>query len=286
MIVPTGAGGAIDAIARIFQRAFEKQALTRDKLVVVNLNGAGGTIGTRRLKDSPPDGYTIGLWHDGIVTSAAMGVVDFDHGAFEVLGATGYADIGLAVKADGPYKSFADLLAKAKAAPNTVTCATNIGLPVHFIPMMVAEAAGAEFRYVQVGGGAQRLASILGGHTDFALFSVLEFLKFAPQGLKGVVTFTQERVPEVKDIPAIAEHGLKVFMQSPRIWLAPKGTPADRLATLRALMKKAMADRQVGAELERLGLAPVWVEAPEVIAKLDESRDQVKPLVAKARALK
>ncbi|MBJ3774641.1 tripartite tricarboxylate transporter substrate-binding protein [Acuticoccus mangrovi] len=153
IIVPTDPGGAIDGLARVFQKAFETGDILPD-VAVINMAGAGGTIGTRAIKDAEPDGYTIGLWHDGIVTSKAMGVVDFDQSDFEIIGATGFADLGLAISAESRFGSFEEMLAFAKANPNTVTVAANIGLPVHFVPMRVATEAGAELRYVQVGGGA------------------------------------------------------------------------------------------------------------------------------------
>jgi tripartite-type tricarboxylate transporter receptor subunit TctC len=88
VIVPTDAGGSVDAIARVIQRHVEANDPLGQKLAVVNMPGAGGTIATRNVRDADPDGYTIGLWHEGLVTSRVMGVVDFDHSDLRILGGT------------------------------------------------------------------------------------------------------------------------------------------------------------------------------------------------------
>jgi putative tricarboxylic transport membrane protein len=285
IIVPTDPGGAMDGLARLFQRAFEEMDVFPQNVAIVNMAGAGGTIGTRAIKDAAPDGYTIGFWHDGLVTSKAMGVAEFDHEAFEIIGTTGFAQAGLAVSKEGRFESFQEMIDTAKAEPGTVTVATNIGLPVHFVPMMVGEAAGAEFRFVQAGGGAKRLQSVLGGHTDFALFSTQELVQFDPAGLKPVVLLAEERSPQLPDVPTAREHGIDVVAASARIWLAPKGTPEDRLALIRDAFREAMQREDVKQQMIDFGLEPVFVEPEVVVDELDATMAATMPLVEKARAI-
>ncbi|MDX1540618.1 MAG: tripartite tricarboxylate transporter substrate binding protein [Geminicoccaceae bacterium] len=283
IIVPTQAGGGMDSTARILQRHLEEQGDV--KIAVVNMPGAGGTIGTRAIMEAEPDGYTVGFWHEGIITSAAMGVVDYDHTAFEVLGSTGYVELGFGVGKDNPIDSFEALLETAEADPDSVKCATNVGLPVHFVPLMVADEAGVDFRYVQVGGGAKRMPSVVAGHTDFAIFGVLEFVKFEEAGLKPIVVFADERSPVVPDVPTAKEHGVDVVASSSRIWLAPEGTPEDRLEFLTAMLRDAMQAEDVKQRFEELGMTTEFVEPEEVKANLDEWKAKATPLVEKAREL-
>lgn len=285
IIVPTGAGGAMDGIARIFERAFEEHKILSQRVVVVNMDGAGGTIGTRAIKDAEPDGYTIGLWHSGLVTSAAMGVTDYDHSAFAIIGSTGFATMGLAVKEGESIDSFKKMIELSKAEPNSVKVAVNIGLPVHFIPLMVADKAGIEMRMVQVGGGAKRLASVMGGHTHVALFSVQEFLKYGPTGLKPINIFDRQRHPLVPDVPTAAEMGVPVFASDSRIWLAPKGVPQDRIDHLVNAFKTAMSKPDVKERLEGFGVNASFIDPVALTAELDQTRADTLPLVAKARSL-
>lgn len=285
IIVPTDPGGAIDGLARTFQKAFETSDLLADNMPVINMAGAGGTIGTREIKDAAPDGYTIGLWHDGIVTSKAMGVVDYDQSEFSVIGATGYSDLGLAVSAKSPFSNFEEMIAYAKENPGEVTVAVNIGLPVHFAPMRVAAGGDMELRYVQVGGGAKRYQSLVGGHTDIAIFSVSELLQFKGTGIEPLVMLTEERVAALPDIPTAREFGIDVVAPSPRIWLAPKDVPADRLETLRSAFAEAMTREDVAKQLEAFGLNAVFVDAETVNELLGAARDATMPLVEKARQI-
>lgn len=283
VIVPTSAGGGMDSTARILQRHLE--ATSDVKIAVVNMAGAGGTIGTRAIMEAEPDGYTIGFWHEGLITSAAMGVVDYDHTAFEILGSTGYADLGFGVGKDNPIDSFEKLLETAEANPNSVKCATNVGLPVHFVPLMVQDEADVQFRYVQVGGGAKRMPSVVAGHTDFAIFGVLEFVQFEEAGLRPIVVFAEERSKVVPDVPTAKEHGVDVIASSGRIWLAPQGTPEDRLEFLTGMLRDAMANEEVKGRFEELGMNAVFVEPEEVRASLDEWKAKATPLVEAAREL-
>lgn len=283
IIVPTDPGGAMDGIARVFQKAFETSDLLADNMPVINMAGAGGTIGTREIKDAPADGYTIGIWHDGIVTSKAMGVVDYDQSAFSVIGATGFADLGLAVSSKAPFSTFEEMIAYAKENPGEVTVAVNIGLPVHFVPMRVATDGGMELRYVQVGGGAKRYQSLVGGHTDIALFSTQELLKFQGTGIEPLVMLTDERVESLPDVPTAKEFGIDVVAPSQRIWLAPKDVPADRLEALRSAFQKAMESEEVSKQLEDFGLNAQFVDAETVNAMLDDALESTMPLVPKAR---
>ena len=284
IIVPTNAGGEVDTMARIFQRAFQEHDLLPEKVVVVNLPGAGGTLGTRKIKESPPDGYTIGLWTPGIVTSKAMGIAKYDHSDFEIIGRTGYCDLGFGVSSKSDINSIQELVQQAKQDPKAIQVATNIGLPVHFIPLMFADSAGIDFKFIQIGGGAKRLGSIMGGHTDMAMFSLLAFIQYKDTGIKPLVLLSEERSPHFPDIPTAKEIGVDLVMRDTRIWLAPKGTPTDRVAVIENALRSAMELPSVRKEFESLGVHCTFGDAAELQPFLDDMLNRVTPLVAKARA--
>lgn len=286
VIVPTQAGGGMDSVARIMQRYFDEHGdVLGQKMVVVNMDGAGGTVGTRAIKDAEPDGYTIGMWHEGLVTSNVMGVVDYDHTAFELLGVTGYGDLGFGVGKDSPYQTFEALLDGARAAPNTVKCATNIGLPVHFVPLMVQDAAGVEFRYVQVGGGAKRFPSVVAGHTDFAIFGAIELVKWRDADLVPIVMFADKRNALLPDVPTARELGIDVVARNNRIWLGPKGMPPEVVEHLKNAFRTAMEDPAIQEQMVDQGLVPAFVEPDALLLELNWWAEKAGPLVAKAREL-
>ena len=278
-IVPTNAGGGIDAQARILQRAIGDHHLLPEKVVVVNLPGGGGVVGTGKVKSAKADGYTIGLWNAGLVTSRVMGISKFDHADFEILGMTGYTELGLAVKNDSSIKTVSDLVQQAGVKPGTLKFATDIGTPVHFIPLMFADKADIEFRFVQTGGGSKRLASIMGGHTEVSLFSTLAMLTFAEAGLRPLLVFSEERNELLPEVMTSREGGVDVVLTEPRFWIAPKGTPEDRLAILREALKKAMSLPSVHEDFASQGIVPVFADANQVTQELDELLKTIGPLI-------
>lgn len=284
VIVPTQQGGSTDVIARIFQDAIQRKGLLSQPLAVVNVPGAGGTVGTRQIKDAAADCYTVGVWHTGLLTAAAMGVTDFDHTAFEIVGATGAIPLGLAVKEPGRFKSIQDVIGEAKAKPDSVKIATNIGLTVHFVPLIFQDLAGVKMRFVQAGGGSKRLQSVLGEHTDIALFSTQEFVSYGPSGLKAVVVFTEKRHPKFPELPTAKELGYDVVWSEVFLWLAPKGSPKACVDTLANALSKAMADPEVQKKFSDQAMEAEFKTGAELAPFLDGLRKRVGAVAAEVKA--
>lgn len=286
VIVPTNAGGETDSLARLIQRAIAEKGLLSEKMVIVNMPGAGGTLGTRKIKQAKPDGYTIGLWHSGIVTSKAMGIVDYDHNDFELICMSGYTELLLGVTEDSKFKTIEGLLKSARATPRSVKVSTNIGLPVHLVPLLFAEEAGVEFRFIQTGGGAPRLTSLLGGHSDATLLSTMAFVNFRDSGLRPLVTFSGERDPLFPDVPTSKEIGVDVEVVEIRAWLAPKGTPEPILEMIRNAISTVMKDPEIAKEMKALGVVPTYGNYDVAQPMLDNLLEQVTPLVDKAKQVR
>jgi len=288
-IIPIAPGGQTDVVLRLLQSAIDKQKLLPQPLVVINNAAAGGSAGTRLVKDSEPDGYTIGVFHMGLLTAPAMSVVDYDHGAFELIGQIGRTQVGMGCMNASRFKSIKDVVAAAKAKPETITVAMNIGLLPHFVPLMFQQDAGIAFRYVQAGGGAVRLKSLLGNHTELSLFSGPEFLLFKEQGLRPLVMFSESRAPELPEVPTAKEIGAGTVFEERIIAFAPKGTPRGRLDAVAAALKAAMNDPEVDARYKGLGIDRVFIDGPKLKEILDGLRgpiNKVGDIVKKARAEK
>lgn len=278
VIVPTATGGSIDMNARLFERTFETSGLLPQPLTIINVTGAAGAVGLRQIKDAAPDGYTVGIWHNGLVLASIMGVIDFDHSAFDMIAQTGSSALGIGVKADGPFADAKALVEAAKASPDTVKAAVNIGLPVHVIALMFARVTGARFRYVQTGGGSQRLASILGGHTDFSGFSPQELMQYRSSGLKPIVVFAPERVPQLPDVPTARELGWDLEWIEERFWIAPKGTSPERVTFLADSFEKAMALPETQKWFEEQAIAPTFSRGPAAIERLTAVAAKLSPI--------
>ena len=287
MIIPIAPGGQTDVVARLLQLTIDKRKLLTQPIVVINNAAAGGTTGTRQVKESEPDGYTIGVFHMGLLTAPAMGVVDYDHGAFELIGQIGRTQVGMGGLADGRFKTIQDVLVEAKAKPDTITVAMNIGLLPHFVPLMFQQDAGITFRYVQAGGGAVRLKSVLGKHTELSLFSGPEFLLFKSQGIKPLVMFSDERAPELPDVPTAKEIGVGTVFEERIIAFAPKGTPKGHLDVIAAVLRAAMDDAEVTERYNGLGIDRVFIDGAKLKVLLDGLKEPITKVgdaVRKAKA--
>jgi len=284
VIVPTAAGGGHDTVARVFQRTIEEGKLLSEKLVVVNIPGAGGAVGTRKIKDSTNDGYTIGVWNpNALISAKLMGITNYDHTDYEIIAMTGYTDLGMGVKEDSPIKDLSDLIERAKLEPGSMKLATEIGTAAHIIPEILADKGGFEFRVVPSGGGSKRLASLLGGHTDISLFSSLALINFQASGIRPLLLFSEERTPLLTDTPTALESGIALAINESRIWLAPKGTDNAKLEVIRAALRAAIETPDAKKRLEGLGITPIYGNEDSVLSDIDRMRDLTEPIIPKIR---
>ena len=139
VVVPFGSAGGSDIFARLLQSAADKQDLLPVPLVIVNVPGAGGTIGSRRVKNARPDGYTVLLLHDAILTAKYYGTASYGPEAFEPVAGTG--DVGLVIvvpeDSDSNYQSLDGLMKAVVENPDEVRFSANLGAPVHFTGLML-----------------------------------------------------------------------------------------------------------------------------------------------------
>lgn len=268
-IVPIAPGGQTDVVARLVQGAVDRLRLLPQPMVIVNNAAAGGTTGTRAVRESAPDGHTIGIFHMGLVTAKAMGVVDYGHDAFEMIAQVARTPVGIGVSPSSPHRTIQDVIAAARARPDTTTVAMNVGLLPHFVPLMFQRDAGVRFRFVQVGGGALRLRSMLGGHTEVSLFASSEFVLYREQGIRPLVMFTEQRLPELPDVPTAREVGLATMFEERIMAFAPKGTPSDRVAVIAAALQRALSDAEITERFKGLGVDGRFVDGAALTTTLN-----------------
>ena len=264
MIVAFPAGGNTDIGARILASIAEKGL--GQPITVVNKGGAGGQIGFTEGARARPDGYTVTFINLPSVSTivldperkAAFKMDSFVPVVNQVL------DPGVVwVKADSPYKTFADLLDAAKKAPGKVSaCTTGILSDDHLAILMVDDAAKVDFRIVHFEGSAQQLTGVMGGHVDCAFDNVGGIVKRVKSGeLRALVVTDDVRSKFLPDVPTTKELGFpSVISSSTRGIAVPKGTPADTIKVLETAFLKAIND-------------------PEHIRKMDEQGLALKPLV-------
>jgi tripartite-type tricarboxylate transporter receptor subunit TctC len=276
LIVPFAAGGGSDSFARIIQAAVAAEDLVPQRMVIINVPGAGGTIGSRRVKNARPDGYTLLLLHDGILTARHSGQSAYGPEAFAAIAGTGDAPQVVTVADDSPYADLRSLMRDASARPGEIVFAANVGAPSQFAGLMLAaETPGAEFRFTQIGGGAKRFAAIRGGHADVSAFSIAEYTQFRTAGLRALAVLDDRRSESLPDLPTAAEQGFPVINKTMQFWWAPKGTAADRIALLQRALRRAMKSPAVDETLAAMQIESRFISGDELDREIELRQQRI-----------
>jgi len=259
MIVPLAAASAVDVAARIVTQKMADDM--GQQFVILNMPGASGLIGAEQVAHAEPDGYTIGGFNDSIMTMVPnlQAKMRWDIlRDFEPVSLVATVEWGLVAGNQTPFKSAADLIAAAKAAPGKIDYGSGgPGSPQHLAMAMFASGAGISLTHVPYKGATQAATDVAAGQIPVGfqgLGTVAALVRGGQLRLIGVST--PARLPQFPDVPTISESGLPGFVFNS--WfaiLAPAGTPKDIIARLNAEVAKALADPEVRRKLEELGFA-------------------------------
>jgi tripartite-type tricarboxylate transporter receptor subunit TctC len=268
MIVPLGAGSAVDVAARIVVQKMSTNM--GQQIVVENIVGASGIVGADKLAKAAPDGYTIGGFNDSIMTMvpALQAKLPWDIlRDFVPISLVATVEWCLVAHPDAPYASPAALIKAAKDAPGKVDYGSGgIGSPQHIAMALFASEAGINMNHVPY-KGASDLANGLAGNQVPVAFQGLASVNPLVKGkrLKLLAVGTPKRMPQYPDVPTVGESGLPGFeFNSWFTMLAPTGTPPEIVAKLNAEVLKALADPTVREQLAAQGLTPRGSSAEEL----------------------
>ena len=258
MIVPFGAGGTGDALARIV--AHHLSASLKQQFVVENRTGAGGMIGVQALASSAPDGYTVGITN--VSTLSLIPVLnpkqsyhplnDFTHVAY-VAG----APVSLAVFPKTGIKTLKDFIAYAGKSAKPLTFASSgLGSDGHLIGEAIAASTKIKVEHIPYKSTGQALTDVVGGHVVFSTFTLSSSSSFIRAGtLTGVAVTSPERMPDYPDLPTFKDLGYPDLVAS--TWFSisgPAKLPQAITERLNREINAAMAKPEVQARMRRDGL--------------------------------
>ncbi|WP_315837155.1 tripartite tricarboxylate transporter substrate binding protein [Bradyrhizobium prioriisuperbiae] len=257
MIIPLAAASAVDVAARIVTQKMSENM--GQQIVILNQPGASGMIGAEQLARATPDGYTIGGFNDSIMTMVPnLQPVKWDIlKDFEPISLVATVEWGLIAYPQSGFKSAADLIAGAKAAPGKIDYGSGgLGSPQHLAMELFAANAGIKLTHVPYRGATQAATDVAAGQIPVAfqgLGTVMSLVQGGQVKLIGVTT--QKRLTQFPDVPTVSESGLPGFLfNSWFAMLAPAGTPAPIITRLNDEVRKALADPDVQRRLEEQGL--------------------------------
>jgi tripartite-type tricarboxylate transporter receptor subunit TctC len=265
------AGSSADATARALAEGMQKHLGVN--VLVVNRPGGGGAIGYKHVAGQKPDGYAL-VWNsNSISTRFHSGQLELDYRAFAPVARVLVESPLLAVRADAPWKTLAEMVADAKARPGKITVANSgTGSHTHICSVALFRAARAEVTDIPY--GAQQVApNLLGGHVDATVQlpgALASHIKSG--GVRVLAALIPKRDPALPEAPTAREQGVEVSLEAWRGIAAPKGVPIGVVAILEHAIRRTVESPEFVRASEKYAVRPAYLgnaEFGELIAKED-----------------
>ncbi|MFL5237221.1 MAG: tripartite tricarboxylate transporter substrate binding protein BugD [Rhizomicrobium sp.] len=257
IIVPFAAGGPTDAVARAISERM--RVSLGQPILIENVTGAGGSIGTTRAVRSAPDGYTLSLGHTGThVVNGAIYPLQYDLlNDFEPVALIAANTMIVVTKNDVPPKNFRELIDWLKANPGKVAVGTaGVGSASHFSGVYFQNLIKAQFNFVPYRGTGPALQDLVAGQIDMIVDQVSNAITQVQAGkIRAYAIADTKRLANAPEVPTADEAGLPGFQISlwNGLWV-PKGTPTEIVAKLNAAVLDALNDPGVRKRLADVGL--------------------------------
>lgn len=271
LVVPFPPGGGTDMIARAVAQKVAEQ--NKWNVVVENKPGAGGNLGVDAAAKAAPDGYTLVM---GQTSNLAINPTLYPKLPYKPL--TDLAPVALVssspivmvASVTSPFKSFGDVVAAAKKAPDSLTLGySGNGTVAHLAGEMAENAAGIQLRHVPYKGAAQALTDVMSGQVALYMSSIPTLLGHVRNGkVRPIVVTSAKRSNQLPDTPTLVEAGYKEF--DAISWfgiLAPAGTPTAIVQKINQAVNQALKQPDVAEKLRSEG-GEVLGGSPEQFAQL------------------
>jgi tripartite-type tricarboxylate transporter receptor subunit TctC len=271
MITPFPPGGSTDFNARAIQDKLSDQL--GQQVVIDNRGGASGQIGTRIVKDSTPDGYTLLVHTIAFVTSPML----YENAGYDPLkdfmpvAMISQVPTTVSVHPSVPVHSVKELLALAKSRPGELIYASSgIGTNSHITGELFNLMGNTSIRAIQYKGGGPALAAVVSGEVQVGFSNITQTARMAEAGrLRPLAVSSLKRSPALPNLPTVAEAGLPGFeMVAWHIVAAPRGTPAAIVSTLSEKIRATLLDPVILQRYEKGGMDSFFTTPQETIAYL------------------
>ncbi len=258
LIVPFGPGGPPDVAARIIG-AYLSDHL--GPVVVENHVGAGGTLASRMVATSPPDGYTLLAATAGALAISPQLYKDAGIDPikeFAAVALVSSAPLVIAINPTVPAHSVKELVAYAKANPGKLNYGAVIGTPPHMSGEMFKHITGANIVFVPYKTASQATTDVLAGQMNITFEGTTAIVPHIKSGqVRALAVTSPARIPEIPDVPTMDELGY--LGMPPDSWqgiVAPAGTPTDIVAKINAVVNEGLATPEVRNKITGLGGEP------------------------------
>jgi tripartite-type tricarboxylate transporter receptor subunit TctC len=285
LVVPFGAGGANDLLARAAAEGASK-ALGQP-IVVDNKPGAGAVLGTDVVAKSAPDGYTFLVSAAGVISNSMIRKVPYKDSDLVPVAMIGLAPSVIIVPANSPYKDLKDFVAQSKTGKGLHFSTAGVGSTPHFVEGLLTTDYGAKLDLVPYKSGGESVAAVLGGQVDATSEASIVVLPYLKSGrLRALATTWTQRISAYPELPTAMEQGFKSVQFAHWAGVhAPAGTPVDIQEKMAVAIDKAMKDPATIEKLRAMGIEPVGGTRASFAKFVDEERARLGHVV-KATGMK
>jgi tripartite-type tricarboxylate transporter receptor subunit TctC len=235
IIVPFNAGGGTDGIARGFADLLGKEL--GQTVVVKNIAGASGTVGTAQAAKAKADGYTLGFIPIGpLTTQPHLNKLPYDVDSWEYIANVTLSPLVFLVDENAPWKSIKEVAEDGKKNPNKyIYGSSGPGTMPHIAMVATMQALGIKARHVPDKGTGPGMKSLAGGVTQFFADTPPLLERYA---VKGLGVYSDKRLPSYPDMPTMQEQGVDLKFSVWRGIVAPKGIPEEALKSISVASEK------------------------------------------------
>ena len=284
IVVPAGAGGDTDLSARVFAQ-YAKE-LTGVDFIVVNSNGAAGSVAANQVLESAPDGMTCLYGHALVNVANIAGVTDYNYTAFKIGPSFALEPAQQFYTFTDKYPDLDSFIEAAKAAPGQLKACTEVGAYTYYELLGFEKAAGIDLDLVDAGSTSDKIAAMLSGQIDLMpgpYVNCKDYLETGDFTCIGVPT--EERYDITKDLPTLKEQGIDYSYPNQEFsFYFQKETPDEVITWYDNLVKQILDSEEGKQALADLQMEPNYKSPADTEKTEEETFNTIKAIADELEA--
>jgi tripartite-type tricarboxylate transporter receptor subunit TctC len=283
VVIPFGAGGETDIVARVLAK--EMEAIAGVTVAPKNIVGASGMNGCKTVVSAKPDGYTVGVIPSApLVMHPHMRELPYTLDDFQIIGRVSYDPYLVLVRKDAPWNTLDEMISEMKANPGTFHWASaGAGSVPYFAGKDLFLSFDVDVTHVPFQGDAGAVQAMAAKRVDVYTTTAGVLNKHDLKALAIMAPQASDKLPE---IPPITKSGKEVFYSQFLTLVAPKDIPEDIQQKLEELLKEAVTSTNFVSNLDKLGMTPAYLDSAAakdfVDAEFERNGKNIKMILEKA----
>ncbi len=283
VVIPFGAGGETDIVARVLAK--EMEAIAGVSVAPKNIVGASGMNGCKAVVSAKPDGYTVGVIPSApLVMHPHMRELPYTLDDFNIIGRISYDPYVVLVRKDSSWDTLDEMVQEMKANPGKFHWASaGAGSVPYFAGKDLFLSFDLDVKHVPFQGDAGALQAMAAERVNVYTSTAGVLNKHDLKALAILAPQASEKLP---GLPPVTDSGKEVFYSQFLTLVAPQGMPTDVQQKLEELLKQAVASTGFVSDLDKLGMTPAYLDSATakdfVIAEHERNGKNIKMLLEKA----